>query len=155
MSASAQRVKHALQKAGIKAHIKELPQSTRTAVDAARAVGCEVRQIAKSLIFKTRRSDQPILIITSGANRVNEKAVGSLLGNDIEVADADFVRDQTGFVIGGVAPIGLIQEMPIYIDEDLLQGDKIWAAAGTPHAVFQVSPEELLQITSGEVISVT
>ncbi|MFO8035295.1 MAG: YbaK/EbsC family protein [Anaerolineales bacterium] len=154
MSASAQRVQHALQAAGIKAHIKELPQSTRTAVDTAQAVGCEVRQIAKSLIFKTRHSDQPVLVITSGANRVNEKAVGDLLGEEIEVADADFVRQETGFAIGGVAPVGLVQEMPTYIDEDLLQGDTIWAAAGTPYTLFQVTPEELLQITPGKVISV-
>lgn len=155
MSTSAQRVKDALQEAGIRARIKKLPQSTRTAVDAAKAVGCEVREIAKSLIFKTRHSNQPILVITSGANRVNEKAVGSMVGEEIEVADADFVRDQTGFAIGGVAPVGLIQEMPTYIDEDLLQGETIWAAAGTPYTVFQVTPEELLQITPGKVIAVT
>ncbi len=154
ISSSVQRVRHALQEAGITAQVKELPESTRTAVDAAKAVGCEVRHIAKSLIFKTRQSNQPILIITSGANRVNEKGVGAFVGEEIEVADAEFVREETGFAIGGVAPVGLIQEIPTYIDQDLLEGDEIWAAAGTPRAVFKLTPDELLEATHGEVISV-
>lgn len=153
-SPSVQRVRQALREAGITTQVKELPDSTRTAVDAAKAVGCEVRHIAKSLIFKTRQSKQPILIITSGANRVNEEVVGTLVGEEIEVADADFVREETGFAIGGVAPVGLIQKIPTYIDQDLLEGDEIWAAAGTPRAVFQLTPDELLEATHGEVISV-
>lgn len=151
---SAERVRHALQKSGLDGQVVELPESTRTAVDAAHAVHCEVKQIAKSLIFKTRISGQAILVITSGANRVNEEVVGSIVGEEIAVASADFVREQTGFAIGGVSPVGLIQKIPIFIDQDLLQVDEIWAAAGTPRSVFKVLPAQLLEITKGKVISV-
>jgi len=151
---SAERVRHALQQSGLDGQVVELPESTRTAVDAARAVHCEVKQIAKSLIFKTRESGQAILVITSGANRVNEEVVGSIVGEEIAVASPDFVREQTGFAIGGVSPVGLIQEIPIFIDQDLLQVEKIWAAAGTPRSVFKVLPAQLLEITEGKVISV-
>ncbi|MFO7944132.1 MAG: YbaK/EbsC family protein [Anaerolineales bacterium] len=151
---SAERVRHALQKSGLDGQVVELPESTRTAVDAAHAVHCEVKQIAKSLIFKTRESGQAILVITSGANRVNEKVVGSIVGEEIAVANANFVREQTGFAIGGVSPVGLIQKIPIFIDQDLLQVDEIWAAAGTPRSVFKVLPAQLLEITEGKVISV-
>jgi prolyl-tRNA editing enzyme YbaK/EbsC (Cys-tRNA(Pro) deacylase) len=151
---SAERVRHALQKSGLDGQVVELPESTRTAVDAAHAVHCEVKQIAKSLIFKTRKSGQAILVITSGANRVNEEVVGSIVGEEIAVASADFVREQTGFAIGGVSPVGLIQKIPIFIDQDLLQVDEIWAAAGTPRSVFKVLPAQLLEITKGKVISV-
>lgn len=151
---SAERVRHALQKSGLDGQVVELPESTRTAVDAAHAVHCEVKQIAKSLIFKTRENSQAILVITSGANRVNEEVVGSIIGEEIAVASADFVREQTGFAIGGVSPVGLIQKIPIFIDQDLLQVDEIWAAAGTPRSVFKVLPAQLLEITKGKVISV-
>lgn len=154
-SSSVNRVRQALQSLEIETDVKELPHSTRTALDAAQAVGCEVKQIAKSLIFQTADEKKALLIITSGANRVNEEAVSQLLGWEIQVADADFVRQETGFAIGGVAPVGLKQDIPTYIDEDLLECQEIWAAAGSPHAVFRILPEELERATGGKVISVT
>lgn len=149
------RVQQALQKIGIESEIKELPQSTRTAEEAAQAVGCHVQQIVKSLIFRTSDSNQPVLILTSGANRVNEGAVAEKVGENLAMADPEFVREQTGFAIGGVAPVGLTQPIQTYIDQDLVHCDEIWAAAGTPRAVFRLTPEELVRATGGEIISVT
>ena len=154
LSASAQSVQDALDSFGFTLQVVELPASTRSAVEAAQAVGCQVEQIAKSLVFKAQDSDRPVLVIASGPNRVNEGRLGELLGETIRKADADFVRQRTGFVIGGVPPVGHIERMPTYVDEDLLQYDKIWAAAGTPHAVFQLQPYDLVRITSGIVICV-
>lgn len=154
-SSSVSRVRQALQALEIETDVKELPHSTRTAVDAANAVGCDVRQIAKSLIFQRADDQQAVLIITSGANHVNEDAVARLLGWEIQVADADFVRQETGFAIGGVAPVGLKQDIPTYIDQDLLECEEIWAAAGSPHAVFRILPPELERATGGKVIPVT
>ncbi len=128
--------------------------TTRTAEDAARAVGCEVGQIVKSLIFKSQQSQQPILVVASGANRVNEKVLGQQISEPVKMASAEFVREMTGFAIGGVPPIGLRHPLMIFIDEDLLQYEEIWAAAGTPHAVFRLTPDELKRITNGTVISV-
>jgi prolyl-tRNA editing enzyme YbaK/EbsC (Cys-tRNA(Pro) deacylase) len=132
----------------------ELPNSTRTSAEAAQAVGCQIGQIAKSLVFKTRDTQRPILVIASGANRVDEAKVGARLGEPIGKADADFVRSHTGFVIGGVPPVGHLESITTFIDEDLLTFDQIWAAAGTPHAVFPLKPADLVQITNGEVIKV-
>ena len=154
LSASAQRVQDALDSFGFTLQVVELPASTRSAVEAAQAVGCQVEQIAKSLVFKAQDSDRPVLVIASGPNRVNESRLGELLGEAIGKADADFVRHRTGFVIGGVPPVGHIERIITYVDEDLLQYDKIWAAAGTPHAVFQLQPYDLVRITSGIVICV-
>lgn len=152
---SAQRVQEALQHLGFTCQVLELPQSTRTAVEAAQAVGCTVGQIVKSLVFRGQETHKPILVLVSGANRVNEKALASLIGEPIEKADADFVREHTGFVIGGVPPIGHIQPLPTYIDQDLLQYEEIWAAAGTPHAVFRLNPTDLVRMTCGTVIPIT
>jgi len=154
-SSSVSRVRRALRTLEIETDVKELPHSTRTAVDAANAVGCEVKQIAKSLIFQRTDDEMALLIITSGANRVNEEAVSRLLGWEIQVADADFVRQETGFAIGGVAPVGLKQDIPTYIDQDLLTCQEIWAAAGSPHAVFRILPADLKRATGGKVIPVT
>jgi prolyl-tRNA editing enzyme YbaK/EbsC (Cys-tRNA(Pro) deacylase) len=151
LSASAQRVQDALDSFGVTLQVVELPASTRSAVEAAQAVGCQVEQIAKSLVFKAQESDRPVLVIASGPNRVNEGRLGELLGEAIRKADADFVRQRTGFVIGGVPPVGHMERMPTYVDEDLLQYDTIWAAAGTPHAVFQLGPTDLVRLTSGVV----
>lgn len=152
-SSSVDRVKKALEAHGIPTEIQELPQSTRTAVEAAKAVQSSVGQIVKSLVFRMA-NDQPVLILTSGVNQVDEKHVGSYLGHKIQFANADFVRQQTGFAIGGVSPYGLKEEIPIYIDRDLLQYAQIWAAAGSSHAVFCITPQELVDTTLGEVISV-
>lgn len=154
ISKSALRVQKALQAHGLAHQVRELPHSTRTAREAARAVECDVGQICKSLVFETVQTHRPVLIITSGANRVSEKAVAEILGEKIRSVSASEVRDITGFAIGGVAPVGLKRKIRTLIDRDLLQYDSIWAAAGTPHAVFQCSPEQMRQMTGGEVISV-
>jgi prolyl-tRNA editing enzyme YbaK/EbsC (Cys-tRNA(Pro) deacylase) len=134
--------------------VVELEQTTRTSVEAAMAIGTTVAQIAKSLVFRTIHSQRPVLVIASGINRVNEKTLAALVGEKIMRPDADFVREQTGFVIGGVPPCGHIKPLETYIDEDLLKFDTIWAAAGTPYAVFQLTPLELVQITSGRKVSI-
>ena len=154
INSSAQRVQEALNNYGVSCQVVEMPQSARTADDAARAVGCQVGQIVKSLIFKGKESHQPILVATSGANRVNEKKIAGLISEPLSKADADFVRDKTGFAIGGVPPVAHAQPIRIFIDEDLLQYDEIWAAAGTPKALFKLTPQELQKITSGQVVSV-
>lgn len=154
ISSSARKVQEALNEYGVSCQVVEMPQSTRTADDAARAVGCRVGQIVKSLVFQGRQSHQPLLVATSGANRVNEKKIATLISEPISKADADFVREKTGFVIGGVPPAGHAQRIKIFIDEDLFQYKEIWAAAGTPRAVFKLTPDELRKITEGRVISV-
>ena len=154
LHASAQRVQDALTKIGLELQVVELPASTRSAAEAADAIGCTVGQIAKSLIFKAKVSGNPILVIASGDNRVNTKRIGELLGEEIGKADADFVRQQTGFAIGGVPPIGHRKATITFIDEDLLGFDEIWAAAGTPHAVFRLTGNELVRATKGQVVGV-
>jgi prolyl-tRNA editing enzyme YbaK/EbsC (Cys-tRNA(Pro) deacylase) len=154
LSPSAQKVQEALSRSGVQLKVVELPASTRTSAEAAQAVGCQVEQIAKSLVFKTRHTQKPILVIASGANRVDETMIGAHLGEAIEKADADFVRSRTGFVIGGVPPVGHSEALKTFIDEDLLTYQQIWAAAGTPHAVFPLQPADLVHITRGEVVRV-
>lgn len=154
LSPSASKVQLALEKAGFSLQVIELPGSTRTAVEAAQAVGCEVGQIVKSLVFKGKRSNKPILVVASGANRVNESRIEALIGEPLGKADADFVRQQTGFVIGGVPPLGHIQPLETYIDQDLLQYKQVWAAAGTPHAIFELNPTDLPALTGGMVTSI-
>jgi prolyl-tRNA editing enzyme YbaK/EbsC (Cys-tRNA(Pro) deacylase) len=129
-----------------------MPATTRTAEDAARAIGCTVAQIAKSLVFKSALSARPILVIASGINRVNEKTIAALVGEPIEKADADFVRAKTGYAIGGVPPVGHVEQPVTFLDQDLLQHGEIWAAAGTPRAVFRLTPVDLQRITGGQVI---
>jgi prolyl-tRNA editing enzyme YbaK/EbsC (Cys-tRNA(Pro) deacylase) len=135
--------------------VVELPDSTRTAVEAAQAVGCQVGQIVKSLVFKAKRSERPILVVASGSNRVSEKVIESLIGEPLGKADADFVRQRTGFVIGGVPPVGHSEALQTFIDQDLFNYSEIWAAAGTPHAVFRLTPADLAQMTGGQVIKIT
>ena len=154
LSKSAQRVQDSLAEHRLSLSVVELPKSTRTAVEAAQAVNCQVGQIVKSLIFESTENHHPVLVLTSGSNRVNERAVGEIIGEPINRASAAFVREKTGFAIGGVAPIGHKEKPLTYIDEDLLTYDEIWAAAGTPNAVFKLTPKQLRQVTQGEVISV-
>jgi Cys-tRNA(Pro) deacylase len=154
LSASARRVQQALESLGLSLKVVELADSTRTALQAAQAVGCEVGQIAKSLVFATSPTNRIILIITSGKNRVNEKYVGRLLGEKLSMADAETVRRVTGFAIGGVPPVGHVTRLDTYIDQDLLEYEVIWAAAGTPFAVFELTPTNLVRITGGTVIEV-
>ena len=155
LSESAQKVKKELLARGIKGEVVELPDSTRTAVEAANAIGCTVAQIVKSLVFRGAESGKAILIEASGVNRVNEKAVALIVGEAIVKADADFVREKTGFAIGGIPPVGHATEMgAVLIDEDLLQYAELWAAAGTPHAVFPLTSDELIRIAAGKVVSI-
>lgn len=151
---SAEKVQTALTKLGYELNVVEFSDSTRTAQEAAESIGCTVGQIAKSLIFKGKSSQKPILIIASGLNRVKEKLVKEYIGEELEKADADFVSEQTGFAIGGIPPIGHANQIDTYIDEDLIQYDEIWAAAGTPNAVFRLTPDILVEITKGTIIKV-
>jgi prolyl-tRNA editing enzyme YbaK/EbsC (Cys-tRNA(Pro) deacylase) len=151
---AAQRVQAALAQLGVDCRVMSLPASTRTAAEAAAAVGCTVGQIAKSLIFRTLESDTAILVIASGANRVDEERLGHLVGEPIGRADAAFVRAQTGYAIGGVPPVGHPQPLRTFIDADLLQYKTIWAAAGTPNSVFELTPDDLVRMTGGAVVGV-
>ena len=152
LSPSAQRVQNALDTFGVELQVVEMPNSTRTSAEAAAAVGCTVGQIAKSLIFRGKESARPLLVIASGSNRVDEKKIAAIFGEKIEKPDADYVRTRTGFVIGGVPPVGHAEQLAILIDADLLQYEEIWAAAGTPNAVFRLTPKQLVEITRGEVV---
>jgi prolyl-tRNA editing enzyme YbaK/EbsC (Cys-tRNA(Pro) deacylase) len=134
--------------------VLEFDASTRTAADAAAAIGCTVAQIAKSLVFKGATSGKPVLVIASGINRVDEAAVARVIGEPIRRADANFVREQTGFAIGGVPPVGHANPSIVLIDEDLGRYDVIWAAAGTPNAVFKLTAANLATLTSGRVATV-
>jgi prolyl-tRNA editing enzyme YbaK/EbsC (Cys-tRNA(Pro) deacylase) len=154
LSPSAQRVQDVLAARGLALSVVELPHSTRTALEAAQAVGCEVGQIVKSIIFRAAETDRPVLVLTSGANRVSEKAIAGMLGEPLAKADAEFVRQRTGFVIGGVPPVAHTEPPVTFIDEDLLAYQEIWAAAGTPNAVFRLTPQELLALTEGRVVKV-
>jgi len=154
LSSSAQKVQDILRTAGLNHEVRELPATTRSAMEAAAAIGCQVAQIAKSLVFKSKTSGKAILIIASGKNRVDEMKLTGYLGEPIERGDADFVRQKTGFAIGGVPPIGHSEKLETFIDEDLLQYGEIWAAAGTPNAVFRLTPADLTKMTCGKVIPV-
>ena len=151
LSRAASRVQAALDAAGVTARVVELPDSTRTAAEAANAIGCKVAEIAKSLIFRGKDSGDGVLVITSGTNRVDEKKVAAILGEPIAKADADFVRERTGYAIGGIPPVGHATSLRTLIDEDLLTFTTLWAAAGTPHAVFELTPDELVRMTGGRV----
>jgi prolyl-tRNA editing enzyme YbaK/EbsC (Cys-tRNA(Pro) deacylase) len=155
LTKSARSVQDALAKKGLTCNVIELSASARTAQDAASTIGCEVGQIVKSLIFTTNNTLKPVLILASGPNRVNEKVIETHIGEKITKADADFTREITGFAIGGIPPIGHKQKIDlIFIDEDLLKFQSIWAAAGTPNAVFNLQGKDLLAMTSGKVISI-
>jgi len=154
LSSSAKKVQDALEKMGLTLAVVELPDSTRTAVEAAQAIGCDVGQIVKSLVFKGKRSSRPVLVVASGPNRVDEKKIEAEIGEPLGKADADFVRLHTGFVIGGVPPLGHAEQLEAFVDEDLMQYSEVWAAAGTPHAVFCLDPKWLPKMTGGKVIPV-
>lgn len=151
---SAEKVQNVLNEFGFELNVVEFSDSTRTSEDAAKAIGCTVGQIAKSLIFKGKTSENPILIVASGPNRVNEKAVKEYIGEKLGKADAAFVLEHTGFAIGGIPPIAHKEPITTFVDEDLLKYEEIWAAAGTPNAVFKLTPKILLEITKAKVICV-
>lgn len=149
-AASALKVQAAL---GPQFQVLEFDASTRTSQDAAAAIGCTVAEIAKSLIFKSAEG-RPVLVIASGVNRIDERKVAAVVGGKIGRADADFVRDATGFAIGGVPPVGHARPPIVLIDRDLEQFAFLWAAAGTPNAVFKVTPADLVRLTRGQVADV-
>ena len=148
MKSAATRVQAALDAAGIDAQVVELPQSTRTAAEAAQAVGCEVGQIVKSLMF-VDAAGEAVMVLTSGTNRVDEKRLG------LQRASAELVREKSGYAIGGVPPVGHATPIRTLIDQDLLRFERVWAAAGTPNAVFELFAADLPRITAGETIRVT
>ena len=137
------RVQEAARARGLDVTVAEMAESTRTAEDAAAACGCAVAQIVKSLVFRGAESGKPYLMLVSGANRLNETDVGAALGESLARPDAAYVREVTGFAIGGIPPLGHATPMLVFIDEDLLGYDTVWAAAGTPRAVFAVDPKRL------------
>lgn len=155
LSSSAQSVQDAIAEKGLLFEVKELSSSTRTANDAAATIGCDVAQIIKSLLFRSTTTNQPVLILASGINRVNEKAIANLINENVIKADADFTRDVTGFAIGGVPPVGHKTKIGIiFIDEDLLRYEKLWAAAGTPNAVFCLQSKDIVSITNGKIVCI-
>ena len=154
LSPSAQKIQDLLNALGYNYTVIEHTESTRTAQEAADRAGCEIGQIVKSLIFKGNDSEKPILVLTSGANRVDEKRIEQYAGETINRPNADFVRTVTGFAIGGVPPVGHVQKMETYIDEDFLAYPTIWAAAGTPNAIFELKTDDLQKMTDGQVVRV-
>ena len=153
MHPTAQKVATAAQELGLNIEIKEFAATTRTAEDAANAIGCTVAQIVKSLLFVV--NGQPVMALVSGPNRLDEKKLAALSGvgkKKIKRANADIVRETTGFAIGGVPPFGHQQKLTTYIDQEFWQFEIIWAAAGTPNAVFAITPAELARVTEGTVV---
>ena len=129
--------------------VKEFPEGTRTAVDAARAVGCELGQIVKSLVFVA--GGRPVVALVSGANRLDERRLAGVAGEPVKKADAETARAATGFAIGGVPPFGHATEIPVFMDRDLLGYAEVWAAAGRPDSVFEISPERLRELSNATV----
>ena len=151
---SAKKIQNILRELGSSYKVIEFTESTRTAQEAADRVGCQLGQIVKSLIFKGLTSNKGLLVLTSGSNRVDENKIAQYVGESIGRADAEFVRTVTGYAIGGVPPIGHIQPLETYIDEDLLYYPDVWAAAGTPYAVFQLPASDLVKLTGGRIVRV-
>jgi prolyl-tRNA editing enzyme YbaK/EbsC (Cys-tRNA(Pro) deacylase) len=149
---AARRIRELLAERGYDCEVVEFAETTRSSADAAAAIGCGVAQIAKSLVFRSKPSGRPVLVVASGANRVDEKRIAAALGEGLGKADAEFVRDRTGFAIGGVAPIGHATPPVTFIDEDLFRHETIWAAAGTPFSVFRLTPAQLAEMTGGRVL---
>ncbi len=150
LPAAAQRVQDAIRRRGLSNRVHMFADTTRSSAEAAAAVGCGVAQIAKSIVFCSKPSQRAVLIIASGVNRVDERKVATLIGEAIGKADADFVRNKTGFVIGGVPPLGHDAPPVVLIDRDLFAFDAIWAAAGAPNAVFPLTPAELVTLSGGQ-----
>jgi len=151
---AAQRFEAAARALGLDIRVHTMGQSTRTAEEAAAACNCAVGQIVKSLVFRGKETGKPYLLLVSGANRVNEKAVGRIIGEPLQRPDAHYVRDLTGFAIGGIPPLGHASRIATYMDRDLLDYETVWAAAGTPECVFPVSPAALREKADAEVIKV-
>ncbi|MGI8564144.1 MAG: YbaK/EbsC family protein [Candidatus Dormibacter sp.] len=140
-----------LQQAGLELEVCHFPQGTRTAQDAAAAIGCEVGQIVKSLVFQV--AGRPIVALVSGSNRVDLTQLATAAGGKVERADAELARTATGYAIGGVPPFGHASELPVFLDQDLLRYELIWAAAGRPDAVFAITPQRLQELAQATVVS--
>ena len=154
MSRAPARVEAALAESGVDVEVRVFPQGTHTAQQAAEAVGVEVGQIVKSLVFR-RASGEPLLVLVSGANRADEQRLADAAGEPVERADADWVRARTGYSIGGVPPVGHPEAIDTLVDEDLLRYACVWAAAGTPTDVFAITPDDLVRVTDGRVVAVS
>lgn len=155
LPASAQRVQDALSAAGLRSCVVELAVVARTSQQAADALGIDVGQIAKSLIFRAAASGRAVLVIAAGDRRVDESRVAAQLGEPIERADPEFVREHAGFAIGGVAPVAHAKTMVTFVDASLRRFDVVWAAGGTPHCVFPLTPADLLRVSGGTELAVS
>jgi len=142
-----------LQELGIQIDIREFNVSTKTAEEAAKAIGCKINQIAKSIVFDAQ--GEPVLVIVSGGNKVNEAKMSFYLSKSVKKADANFVKEKTGYSIGGVSPFGHKTEIKTFIDKDLLKYKEIWAAAGSDNTVFKISSEELIKYSKGQILDIT
>jgi prolyl-tRNA editing enzyme YbaK/EbsC (Cys-tRNA(Pro) deacylase) len=151
---STDRVRAAAEAAGLPLDVREMPQTTRTAEDAAAACGTSVAQIVKSLVFRKVESGEPVLVLVSGANRVDQIAIKAAIGEALERIDADQVRALTGFAIGGVAPLGSLTPLATFMDKDLLAFETVWAAAGAPNAVFRADPRALAEAAGASIVAV-
>jgi len=147
---TALRIAQLLREAGLDGQVVEFEQPTRTSADAAAAIGCAVSEIAKSIVFRGETSGQAVIVVASGDNRVSEAKVAAKVGEPLARADADFVRAATGYVIGGVAPIGHAQPVKLLLDEDLRRFETVWAAGGTPFSVFPLRPDQLRSLTGAD-----
>lgn len=148
---SLQRVRAALRQHGLEHRVQELPGQMRSAAEAAAALGCDVSQIAKSLVFRGCRSDTALLVVASGADRVDESRLAAVAGEPVERPGAAWVRERTGFAIGGVAPVAHPPGVRTLLDAGLLELPEVWAAAGTPSSLMRLTPDELLRVSGGEV----
>jgi prolyl-tRNA editing enzyme YbaK/EbsC (Cys-tRNA(Pro) deacylase) len=151
---SVDRVAAALDDLGLGGRARELPESTRTAAEAGAAVGCEVGQIVKSLVFRVPATDEAVLVLASGSTRVDVGRLESAVGAPVEQGSGAFVRERTGFAIGGVAPVGLTAPVRTYVERNVLAWPRVWAAAGSPRTVFDATPDELLAVTGASVVDV-
>lgn len=154
LKAAAKRFLERASAAGLDIEIRQMTETTRTADDAARACGCSVGQIVKSLVFQGAESGEPYLLLVSGSNRVDQKSVAGHIGEALKRPDADFVRAVTGYAIGGIPPLGHDSRLTTFVDKDLLTFDTVWAAAGTPESVFPVSPQDLAEAAEATTIPV-
>jgi len=141
------RIQQLLAEARINSKVVEFEYPTRTSAEAAAAIGCSVAEIAKSVVFRTKASSQAVVVVASGNNHVCEEKVAKLVGEKLGRANADFVRESTGFVIGGVSPLGHVNSVRMFLDFDLQRFQTIWASAGTPFSVFPLTPAELSRLT--------
>ncbi len=148
------RVRKALEEQGYEPEVVELERTARSAAEAADALGVRVEQIVKSLVFRGTQTGRPVLVLAGGANRVDERRISDLFSEPVGMADAAYVREKTGFSIGGVPPVGHAERPTTFVDEDLLREEEVWAAAGHTHAVFGLHPAELVRISGGRVAGI-